>query len=150
MQSSQSCPESRRHPLLSPDPGQNPVPDDFPLALGPLLYGRREQDDGVVTVRLRGEFDVAAVEPVNALLGEVEAGGPSAVVLDLTALTFLDSSGARQLINAHERSQGAWSFAVLNGSGPAHRALTLMGIDQLLTMASSLDELRAELPTRDA
>lgn len=117
------------------------MPDDTPLPLGPYLTGRVEHAGGVATVMLAGEFDMAAVAPVRELLVGLEATGPRAIVLDLTELGFLDSSGVRVLIDAHERSRGERAFALLRGSGPAHRALTMMGIDQLLTVISSVDEL---------
>lgn len=120
------------------------MPDDYPVGLGPFLNGRATHADGVTTLALTGECDLAGVESVRALLAELEATAPRAIVVDLQALTFLDSSGVMALVDAHNRSRGARSFAVLNGSGPAHRALTLLGMDQLLTMVSSLDELDEE------
>lgn len=103
------------------------MPDDYPLPLGPFLSTRVAYADGVAIFALAGEFDLPASQPVGELLTEVEATAPRAIVVDLQALTFLDSSGVRVLIDAHSRSQGERAFAVLNGSGPAHRALTMMG-----------------------
>ena len=126
------------------------MPDEFPLPLGPYLRGRVEHADGRATLTLAGECDLAAAEPTRALLTELEGSGARAIVMDVQALTFLDSSGVRVLLDAHKRSLGERTFAVLNGSGPAHRSLTLLGMDKVLTMVSSPDELDEELAPEGA
>jgi len=117
------------------------MPDDHTVALGPFLTCRVGRTSDIAVVALFGEFDLAAEEPVRSLVNDVEATDPRALVMDLAGLTFLDSSGARALIDVHHRSLGLRPFAVVRGTGPAHRALTMMGIDELLTMISSVDEL---------
>lgn len=119
------------------------------MPLGPYLKSGIDHDDGVVTLRLVGEFDMAAAQAFRELLTRLEAAAPRAVVIDLAAVTFLDSSGGRALIDAYERSLGTHALVVVDG-GHGHRTLRLMGIDQLLTVVSSLDELDAAPATRHA
>lgn len=123
------------------------MPDGQPVTLGPYLACHVTDVGDVAVVSLSGEFDLAAVDGVRALVTEIEATSPRALVFDLDGLTFLDSSGAASLIDVHHRSLGIRPFAVVRGVGPAYRALTMMGIDQLLTTISSIDELNEELPT---
>jgi anti-anti-sigma factor len=54
--------------------------------------------DGVVVLALTGELDMAAAPAVRARVDEV-AGGRG-VVLDLTEVTFVDSSMLRELLRA--------------------------------------------------
>jgi anti-anti-sigma factor len=53
---------------------------------------------------LTGEIDVATIDALEAAIAATEQDSASAeVVLDMTAVTFLDSSGLRVLITAHDR-----------------------------------------------
>jgi anti-sigma B factor antagonist len=115
--------------------------DQTPTPLGSYLSGRVEHSGDAVFVSLAGEFDMAAAQPLASLLIEVEAAGPRAVVIDLTDVTFLDSHAVRVIIDAHERSLGERILAVIPGTGPARRSLGVMGIDQLVTVIASRDDL---------
>ncbi|WP_217924556.1 STAS domain-containing protein [Miltoncostaea oceani] len=117
------------------------MPDDLTVPLGHVLNGRIEHDDGVAMLSLTGEFDLASVAAADALLAQIEATRPRAIAVDLQALTFLDSSGVKVLIDAHNRSLGERLFAVLSGSGPPRHALTITGVHRFLTVVSSIDEL---------
>lgn len=117
--------------------------DEYPVKLGPLLRARIDRDGDVVTLAFAGEFDIAATEPLGDWLDEIEATAPRAIVVDLAALTFLDSSGARALLQANARASGSHSFAIVSGNGPAHRALALIGLDQLLPMVDSATDVPA-------
>ena len=74
------------------------LPDHFELSV------ERYGED--VIVKLGGEFDIACEEYFEAALRPLEEPGAS-VVIDLSALSFMDSTGINQLIAAHERSRRA-------------------------------------------
>ena len=78
--------------------------------------------DEQVTISLKGELDLSTVGKVEEELRRVEAIEASVVVLDLSGLTFLDSTGLRAVITADERAreQGR-RFVVVKGPrcGPA-------------------------------
>jgi|SRR5438874_13384274 len=64
--------------------------------------------DGVLDVVLRGEIDYTNAGPVaEALCGAVERDRPAAVHIDLTEVTFLDSSGIGVLISGLKAAQAA-------------------------------------------
>lgn len=121
------------------------MPDPSPVPLGPFLSGRVTHADGAVTMALTGEFDMAAVPHVRTLLAGLESDDPREIVVDLTELGFIDSSGLSVLIDAHERSVGARAFVVLSGTGPTQRVLAMTGVDQLLTVVASRDALDERL-----
>lgn len=114
---------------------------DHPVRIGPagMLRGRVVRDADRVTLGLAGEFDLASRDRFRGLMLEIEATGPRAIVVDLSGLTFMDSTGVWSLLEAHERAEGVRSFLVLDGSGPAHRALSLVGADEILRMADPVD-----------
>ncbi len=110
------------------------------LRLGGVMKGRVEELGDVTRLALAGEFDLAGADDFSRLMAELEARKPGAIVVDLTEVTFLDSTGARLLYEAQRRA-GDWRFAVINGRGPAHQALTLTGLDSHLETIEDLDQL---------
>ena len=109
---------------------------DYPVPFGdaPIMRGRIDRDGGVVTLSLVGEFDMAARESFRAALMAIEATKPRGIVVNVQELSFMDSSGVHGLWGAHRRAEGSHSFAVLNGSGPAHRMLQIAGLEGVLVM----------------
>jgi anti-anti-sigma factor len=83
-------------------------------------------------VALSGECDLAARDQcVAALTGAVEAA-PS-VVVDLGALTFLDSSGVHALVTAHRAAVGRGGrLSVVNAAGMVAHVLEVTGVSTLL------------------
>ena len=77
--------------------------------------------DGRVHVALRGELDLSTVGKVQDELRRVEASSPPVLVLDLSKLTFLDSTGLRCLVTADERGREAGRRVVIV-RGPGARA----------------------------
>ncbi len=117
--------------------------DDFPMAFGtpPLMWGRIDRVGDTVILSLAGEFDLVARDAFAAALVAIEATDPLRIVVNVQGLTFMDSTGIKQLFDAHQRATGAHTFAVLNGSGPAHRTLELVGLDRVLIMVDNPSQL---------
>ena len=82
-------------------------------------------------VSVRGEIDLATAPELEArVLGAFE-GGPSSIVLDLAALTFIDSSGLRALVSlSKEARERGSSFALRNVPRHAQRVLDLTGLSE--------------------
>jgi anti-anti-sigma factor len=100
---------------------------------------RCEIDPDRVAVRVRpvGELDLATVPVVEAELAELWAVGFTRIVLDLRALTFLDSTGLRLLWSWHELSSAdGIGFSVIAGPRVVQRVLELAGVADRLTYSS--------------
>jgi anti-anti-sigma factor len=100
-------------------------------AVAPLVvrdHGRR------CVVAFTGELDLKRAEPfARALRAAVTAAAETWV--DLTATTFMDSSGVHALVEADLLAQrGGHRLAVLLQPGPVRRVLTLTGADDLLEL----------------
>jgi len=93
-----------------------------------------DRDRVIVTVV--GELDMLGAETVQATLDELHAAGWDHVVLDLRALTFIDSTGLSLLLRADRaaRRDGA-SFAVMDGSPAFARLLEIIGLEGHFTRA---------------
>jgi anti-sigma B factor antagonist len=88
--------------------------------------------DRLVTVR--GELDLAAAPQLWESLEPVLLPGVL-VVLDGTAMTFLDSSGLRVLLQAHKRAESDGAVFRLVAPEPAvQRVLDLAGADKYLQL----------------
>lgn len=97
---------------------------------------RSGREGEIHTISLIGELDLATADDVEAELERVEATDAASIVLDLSALTFMDSTGVRLLVNAHARSRTDSSrLTLLRGGAAVQRVLELSGVDVLLPFA---------------
>ncbi|MCA2216578.1 STAS domain-containing protein [Jidongwangia harbinensis] len=89
-----------------------------------------DRDTAVVT--LVGDCDLSGRDELTmALLGAVEQA--NVVVVDMAALTFLDSSGVHGLVTAHHAAVRAGRrLHVVNAVGTVARVLDLTGVGELL------------------
>jgi anti-sigma B factor antagonist len=89
------------------------------------IFTMTEQREGeTVVVALAGELDLSSVGDVQRRLDGLRAQGQP-VVLDLDRLSFLDSTGIRLLLRAHEAAlREGWSFHVTRGSESVRRVLS--------------------------
>jgi anti-sigma B factor antagonist len=81
-----------------------------------------------VRIRPVGEVDLATVDVVHAQLAELRAVGFSQLTLDLRAVSFLDSSGLRMILEWDARSRAdGFAFSLVAGSPTVQRLFDLTG-----------------------
>jgi anti-anti-sigma factor len=83
---------------------------------GPLHIESRREGDAVI-VALNGELDLASAPELERELREAEATNPSRVVIDLSGLGFMDSTGLQALLRTRERA-GASTYELALRRGP--------------------------------
>ena len=87
---------------------------------------------------LEGEFDMAAADEVRTQLSALTDGGSGRVVLDLAAVTFMDSSTLRELLRAELALRAGGGGLVLAAPTPAvMRLLALTRATELLSVVDS-------------
>lgn len=98
-----------------------------------------ERDGEAVIFRLCGSLDIATSPAVRAALLE-GADGKHELVVDLTGLEFLDSTGLGALIGAQRRAleQGGSVRLVIN-EGPIARLLNITGLVRVFSVYHSLE-----------
>ena len=107
------------------------------LVHAPLDVRLEEQGDTAV-VRISGACDVSCHEQLRERLLEAEVNGAQRIVVDLTALWFIDSIGLRVVLGAWNRArQAGHRFSVaLAESGQVRRVFELTGVDQIVSTAA--------------
>ncbi len=93
--------------------------------------------EGLVQVVLRGELDLSTVPKVEETLRRVEESHPPVIVLDLSGLSFLDSTGLRLIVNADQRARESdRRLTIVKGPAPVQRVFSITKLDERLDMVS--------------
>ncbi len=104
-----------------------------------LTVGQLAPD--VVCVALSGELDLSRALLLEQELRTVEGTGASGIVIDLSELDFVDSSGLARLIAAHRRAErGGWRLVLVQGSGVIPRLLSMSALDRSFELVDEPDE----------
>ena len=95
-------------------------------------------------VRVTGEVDMASEMLLRRHLTEAMAAEPATVVLDLTGVTFFASAGLHVLVDVqHDAAAKGMDLRVVADSRIVLRPLQITGVDQLVTLVSSVDQALA-------
>ncbi|MEY2434740.1 MAG: hypothetical protein QOC92_4465 [Acidimicrobiaceae bacterium] len=93
--------------------------------------------EGVV-VELAGELDLSTVPMFVDAIDEILGGEPTAVELDLSKLSFIDSSGVGAYVTAYRRAMAKGSrLSVGERSALVDRVLQLSGVEEALAAESA-------------
>ena len=118
----------------------------------PPFTARIESRNGVASIALTGELDIATVPVLQGHLALVERDGVAAIMLDLRELAFLDCSGLQGILAARNRARTNGHRLILVGAGQAARRLFgLTGTEFLLDeqeAVSVLDQFTRGEPRR--
>lgn len=94
--------------------------------------------DGRHTLLLSGELDLAVAAGLEAVILGLCGEGVSSVELDLSQLTFMDSTGLRAVLRAQELcAEHGYDFLVTPGRGQVQRLLELTGTTDVLPLADA-------------
>lgn len=103
--------------------------------MGPVVSRRRQE--GVEVLALAGELDLDSVQDIVPVLDEALGADPGKLVVDLSQVTFADSSALNLLLRTHTQ-------ASLHVSGPLHpfveRVFEVTGISGVLNLHPTLDD----------
>jgi anti-sigma B factor antagonist len=89
-----------------------------------------------VRVAPSGELDLDTCAPLRAQLDELWESGWTDVVLDLRAVTFMDSTALHVVVDNHKRATGGdMRFSLIDGPPAVSRVLELTGLRAVLEFA---------------
>ena len=86
-------------------------------------------ESGTTTLDLDGEIDILTVEQVRVALGEAVAARPQRIVVNMSRVSFIDSTGLGALISGFQRArdQGI-GFLLAHPSAQVRQILVLSGL----------------------
>ena len=92
-----------------------------------------ERAGGPTRLRLVGELDMSTAPQLNAVIDRLAAAGERRLLVDLTDLTFCDSTGIAAFVRGDNRAaaEGGW-LRVTGATGPVERVLTVTGLAEVL------------------
>jgi anti-sigma B factor antagonist len=108
-------------------------------------FSVEERNEGSAWIlAVSGELDLRTSPMLEERLDRVWGSGAELVILDLRQIEFMDSTGLRVLLGAHQRAQEtSRRFALVRGADQVERVLTLTGVRDLLTVVDAPEELLA-------
>jgi anti-anti-sigma factor len=105
------------------------------------LAVERSRSDGYELLTVEGELDIATASRMIAALNEALADMEVPLVVDLSHVAFMDSTGLALLMNARSRAmRNGQGFAIVCPRGP---------ISRLFEIADMVESLRVR-PDRDS
>jgi anti-anti-sigma factor len=101
---------------------------------------RAERRDGVARISAHGELDLQTASLLDRALEAVDQFELARVVLDLTDLSFVDSTGVHAILRAHTRATENGSvLVVVNSSEKVRKVFELTRTEHLFQAATSDD-----------
>lgn len=101
----------------------------MPFDTTPQLDIDVQHNGEMITVRLTGEFDAATAPSVDAAVDAAAMTPGTEVTLDLSGISFLDSSGLRSLLQLRERTTRAGAtICITAASSVVTRLFELTGL----------------------
>ncbi len=107
-----------------------------------VLESRTESGWGVLDVK--GEVDLYTSPQLKDKVTEMIEQGQSKLVIDLTDVGFMDSSGLGVLVTALKRARERdGQLALVAPEGSVHKVLTITGLDRVFPIHQSVTEATA-------
>jgi anti-sigma B factor antagonist len=107
----------------------------------PFGIDEQRRTDGVPVLSVRGEIDVATAPELREHLDTLLAGGTTTVVVDLSAVTFMDSIALGVLVGAVNRCRQAGGDLPLVLSEPRiMKVFDITGLSEVFAISDSLED----------
>jgi len=112
------------------------------MPLGTSRFGLESEvrDDGIVVLTLEGEVDIYTATEFKGALLDAIAEGHLRIVIDMTAVSFMDSTGLSTLISGEHRLREKGFSLVIVASPRVARLLVMTGLDCVFARFPTLDE----------
>ena len=92
-------------------------------------------EEGTVTIRLAGELDLSVTDVLEDRIAAEVARGQDRIVLDVSGLEFVDSTGISTFIVASKQLNARGGWLRLEGvTGVPRKALEITGVYDVLTL----------------
>jgi anti-sigma B factor antagonist len=94
--------------------------------------------NSTAVVAVTGEVDLYTAPRLWEALDSAIAGAPRQLIVDLSGVTFLDSSGLNVLVHAHKRLKPISGSVIVRGAGEqVFKALDLTKLNNVFTVEAA-------------
>jgi anti-sigma B factor antagonist len=108
-----------------------------------ILEVEAQEHDGFVHVSLQGELDLSTVGKVNEELQRWEGSDSKVLMVDLSKLTFLDSTGLRCVVRADERArEEGRRLVVVKGPEAVQRVFEITRLSERLELVDDASSVQ--------
>lgn len=114
----------------------------------PLAITVTEPFEGIHVVTLAGELDLSTAPALTERLGVLPHTPEAAVVVDLSGLTFIDSSGLNALVLAARSRTANGVFVAAGATGHIARVMDVVHLAKSVDVAPSVEEALGRLRSR--
>ena len=119
------------------------IPEQLTLTVS--LRGSREVKDTYQIIRLTGLLDAFSEPAFKKVIGKCVEDGPFNVILDLSTIDFVDSSGLGVLVQMAKKTQNLKGTLQIITNARVTQTVKLVRLDQFLTLQTSIDEALKKL-----
>jgi anti-anti-sigma factor len=98
-----------------------------------------DEDHEGIRIALTGELDLSSALTFEEQLRRIEdSRHPRTIVLDLSRLKFMDSTGVRLILSAHTRAlRDGWKLQIVAGTDTVRRIFSLTGLTERLDIVDA-------------
>jgi anti-sigma B factor antagonist len=101
--------------------------------------------EGLAVVAVRGSVDMLTAPGLTEAIESALAKNPKGLIIDLLKVEFLGSAGISVLMKTRDNLGDSIPFCVVADGPATHRPLTLLGINELMSLCRRLDDAVAKL-----
>ncbi len=133
------------HCSLLPDTGKEAIIAET-LTLTVSLRGTREQKDTCQVFRLTGLLDAFSEPTFQKVVGKFIEDGPPHIILDLSKIDFVDSSGLGALVKLVKKTQSVEGTLQVVANARVMQTVKLVRLEKFLSIQASVDDALTNVP----
>ena len=118
-----------------------------------LFEVERTSVSGRPGLTVRGELDLVSAPQLGRAVDGIIDAGPTGLIVDLTPTTFLDSSGARELMRVSRKASAAGielHVVAPKSNGPVRLTVDLLDLSAVVPIVGSVADIPTRITRRDA
>jgi anti-sigma B factor antagonist len=101
--------------------------------------------EGLAVVAVSGSVDMLTAPGLTEAIESAVAKKPKGLIVDLLKVEFLGSAGISVLMKTRDNLGDSIPFCVVADGPATHRPLTLLGINELMSVCRRLDDAVSKL-----
>jgi anti-anti-sigma factor len=106
----------------------------------PLSISFARDGDGVLVVALTGELDFLSAPDLCARLSDIGGEPGNAVVVDVSGLTFIDSTGLNSLVAGAQAIRATSAIVVAGASKHVARVFEIVRLAETIRVESTIED----------